>query len=607
MMRRTRPHTPLHVALSVLIFVLATASAGARIAFVSTRDDQDGDLFTINPDGTGLTKLTLNQDIDENPTWSPDGRSIAFTSRTVDDLRLRIYTIGADGSGRTLLGNTVMERAPIAWSPDGEHIAYLWKGIKLLSLADNTTTRLPIPDPPPPWNPLYSQNVRNLAWSPDGSHIAVYRRGNWLTLLNLATGEATQLLEDVDTFGDLAWSPDSAHLVYTGGFDLHRVAVADGSTTQLTDTPEVYEYEPTWSPDGAEIAFVHRERDGEGRELWAMNADGTGMRAITSGMAAVKTPTWAPIVGALPGADPTFTVRYPPAGVELIPDRGTLDLELEVANHEGAWAWQLDEPFDTSAAGMSVPQGEMIVDGVQTTISGLQNGRSYELHIALTDAAGRLLNPVRAVATPFSVGEPLTVPVGDLADTKLAYVDWPDVVTVGYGGGDPFRVTEGLRISAPSWSQDGAEVRYWVGNTDTSQTRVLFTDSAQGGAQTEHGALPAGSVVDPAVSPDGSQVAFAWNGPEAGGRHVRGQRGRGRPETTHGDAPARLLPGMVSRRPTDRLCLRRRQVAPDRRERRRLQPSRDNPAQPNGRAGMVTRRHAVGLHDKPRPDARRQR
>ena len=76
----------------------------------------------MNADGSGVTRLTGNDAVDGSPSWSPDGRRIAFDS-TRDGNR-EIYVMNADGSGVTRLTHNPADDGYPAWSPDGRHIAF---------------------------------------------------------------------------------------------------------------------------------------------------------------------------------------------------------------------------------------------------------------------------------------------------------------------------------------------------------------------------------------------------------------------------------------------------------------------------------------------------
>ena len=108
-----------YLILVVVILGLAGCGGGqaptsGRIAFGSHRDG-NGEIYVMNADGSGQTRLTDNPAFDVGPAWSPDGTRIAFTSG--DILSPEVYVMNADGSGQTrLTDNPAFDGGP-AWSP----------------------------------------------------------------------------------------------------------------------------------------------------------------------------------------------------------------------------------------------------------------------------------------------------------------------------------------------------------------------------------------------------------------------------------------------------------------------------------------------------------
>lgn len=94
---------------------------GTRIAFHSYRDG-NWEIYVMNADGTGQTRLTYNPEEDTYPAWSPDGTRLIFSSARVG--YTDIYIINVDGTGlRPLTSDPAPEYDP-TWSPDGSMIAF---------------------------------------------------------------------------------------------------------------------------------------------------------------------------------------------------------------------------------------------------------------------------------------------------------------------------------------------------------------------------------------------------------------------------------------------------------------------------------------------------
>src|SRR6266850_1750287 len=93
------------------------------------KGSQDGgDIYIVNIDGTGLTRLTTDPANDTTPAWSPDGQKIAFASLrnpVPNAVNYEIYVMNADGSNQTRLTNSPEQDSDPKWSPDGTKIVFL--------------------------------------------------------------------------------------------------------------------------------------------------------------------------------------------------------------------------------------------------------------------------------------------------------------------------------------------------------------------------------------------------------------------------------------------------------------------------------------------------
>jgi len=137
-------------------------SAAGRIAF-SGGPHGHQDVYIVNADGTGLRQLTTDPAADFDPTWSPDGKRIAYRHETNGDSTAEIYVMNADGSHRRNLTRRAGQDHAPAWSPDGKKIAFasVRRGPSLAIWVMNT-------------DGSHQRRVSKVdgeypAWSPDGS------------------------------------------------------------------------------------------------------------------------------------------------------------------------------------------------------------------------------------------------------------------------------------------------------------------------------------------------------------------------------------------------------------------------------------------------------
>jgi Tol biopolymer transport system component len=120
---------------------------GTKIVFTSNRDDANGeDIYVMNSDGTGVTRLTSNPAFDFNASFSPDGNQIVFGSeRAVGDTGGEVFVMDAvdadnDGEGDNMrdISNSSAHDGSAVFSPDGTKIAF--RSNRSIAAGDPSTT-----------------------------------------------------------------------------------------------------------------------------------------------------------------------------------------------------------------------------------------------------------------------------------------------------------------------------------------------------------------------------------------------------------------------------------------------------------------------------------
>ena len=236
----------------------------SKIAFVAG----EGDVFTMNPDGTGVVNISNNGQ-EYEPNWAPDGGRFVFTSARDDNttnLAAEIYVMNADGSAQTRISNDIYENRDAAWSPDGNKIVYSRDYARYADFDDPR------------------RFLQILVMNPDGS------------------GQ-TPLTELTSNNGKPAWSPDGTKIAFNSDRSGHNevyVMNADGSNpVKLTTAPVGGSSgDPAWSADGQRIAFTQASgppvQGYSPADIWVMNADGSNPVQLTNDPTPDIQPTWEP-------------------------------------------------------------------------------------------------------------------------------------------------------------------------------------------------------------------------------------------------------------------------------------------------------------------------
>jgi Tol biopolymer transport system component len=242
---------------------------GAKLAFDSNRADPDpddrnaiNDIFTMNPDGSGIVKLTHSEDFSGDPGWSPDGSKIAFGSdRRHGAERAEMYVMGADGSNvrrvSTLPDNAEYDSAP-RFSPDGTKLVFTrFRGdpkpaaLFTIRIDGSGLRRLT------PW----SNGAGDADWSPSGKKLVFEANPNNRCHGDVYTvdsdGQHLKNITDNRCDGGIAdpvWSPDGKKILFgqarefSGGFGFGLATMNPDGTDRhfISPNPDKDQHQPDW-------------------------------------------------------------------------------------------------------------------------------------------------------------------------------------------------------------------------------------------------------------------------------------------------------------------------------------------------------------------------
>ena len=283
---------------------IAAAPPDDRIAFVVGSRDQS--IYTARPDGSDVEQVTFGRMSERDPAWSPDRESLAFTCGATEFAFEGgdVCVLGLSPRRRTNLTRTDEAEEMPSWSPSGKQIVFARRLIDeelgtdpnfeiFVMNSDGTevsrlTTNVSL-DTAPRWSPdgerilfLSNRSGSPSLWSmaPDGSE-----------LMDLTPDLASESAGSWDPTGDrIAFSKFEEDLLTGEGQWVLYVMNADGSGIALLNRRGgLY---PTWSPDGARVAFQDLTRE-QRNGLFTIQSDGSDRARLRVGLSRPQqTPDW---------------------------------------------------------------------------------------------------------------------------------------------------------------------------------------------------------------------------------------------------------------------------------------------------------------------------
>jgi tricorn protease len=452
-----------------------------------------GDIWTADEDGNHTERLTVHTARDVYPRFSPDGRSIAFSSDREGNMD--VYVIPTEGGAAKRLTIHSADDTVLDWTPDGKSILFAsqrgedFMGKLYVVSIDGGMPRDAGPD----------MGVSG-SYSPDGTKLAINRKSQayWRKYYRGAyQSDVTVMDLAAKTFKDLApfdgmdswplWSRDG--FIYfvsdregKGQTNIWRVGENGGEAEQITRFTSGDVRFPGLSGDGKTIVFEHDFG------VWKLDLPSREVKAIPLNIVAETQQTLAEF------RDVSSTVD----DYDLAPDGRRIAFSVHgeiftAPTDEG----ELRQLTDGAARDLDVTYSP---DGKMVAYVSDASGRE-EIHVIAADGAGQARK------------------VTDLDTLKVSFVWSPDSKSIAFVTSDRKLLTinaDGKNqkelasstfgsIASPVWSPDGKLIAY--AKTDVSRSTDVYLIPSQGGEEKKI-TFDSASEGNPKFSADGTKVYF---------------------------------------------------------------------------------------------------
>ena len=269
--------------------LVSFAPDGKRFVFSRSEGGKETALIVANADGGGELKLVTHRtpEVCGWPSWSPDGKTIAYTLGNFDSNDMTVFLVRvSDGVSKPLTSERWFRAGQMVWLVDGS-------GLLLLATAGKGNFHqiwhlsYPAGDVR-----LLTDNLNNyvdLSLTEDSSTLAAVQFGEqgniWITPAGDITGvrQITSAAGLIEGAGGISWTPDG-RIVYssrtTDGRDIWIIDADGRNQKQLTLNTRINN-QPTVSPDGRHIFFLS-DRTGV-PHIWRMDLDGGNQSQLTNG------------------------------------------------------------------------------------------------------------------------------------------------------------------------------------------------------------------------------------------------------------------------------------------------------------------------------------